>query len=64
MLFNGWFGPIGVSALFYAALVHHETGNETVWPVVSLVVFLSTLVHGISATPLTGAYGRSVGRSE
>lgn len=57
-LFAGWFGPIGVAALFYASLVLGRTGNQTVWEVGSLVVFASLVVHGVSATPLTGLYGR------
>jgi NhaP-type Na+/H+ or K+/H+ antiporter len=48
----GWFGPIGVSALFYLALEAERLGAD---PVVlaagSLVVAVSTVVHGMSGTP-------------
>jgi hypothetical protein len=59
--FVGWFGPIGVAALFYATLAVRETGIELVWPVVSLVVAGSILAHGVTATPITVWYG---GREE
>jgi NhaP-type Na+/H+ or K+/H+ antiporter len=57
-LFTGWFGPVGVAALFYAALAVHETNNNLIWVVGSLVICSSLLVHGLSATPLTMLYGR------
>ena len=58
MLFLGWFGPIGVSAAFYAALAWHETGRAEVWHVVSAVIAASTLAHGITAAPATLLYER------
>jgi sodium/hydrogen antiporter len=54
----GWFGPIGVSALLYATEAVRGTGQEVVWPVVSLIVCGSIVVHGTTATPLTRMYGR------
>lgn len=57
-LFVGWFGPIGIAALFYATLAVRETGIELVWPVVSLVVAGSILVHGGTSTLFTAWYGR------
>jgi NhaP-type Na+/H+ or K+/H+ antiporter len=57
-LFTGWFGPIGVAALFYATLAVRETQFDIVWVVGSLVICSSLLVHGLSATPLTMLYGR------
>lgn len=58
-LFLGWFGPIGVAALFYAALSLREIGAEEAWTVGSLVICASILVHGITAAPLTRLYGRT-----
>jgi NhaP-type Na+/H+ or K+/H+ antiporter len=63
-LFAGWFGPIGVAALFYATLAVHETQREIVWVVGTLVICASLLVHGLSATPLTMLYGRVAQREE
>lgn len=57
-LFTGWFGPIGVAALYYATLSRHTIGLEEAWVVGSLVVSCSVLVHGVSAAPLTRLYGR------
>jgi NhaP-type Na+/H+ or K+/H+ antiporter len=57
-LFTGWFGPVGVAALFYATLAVRETATDIVWVVGSLVICSSLLVHGLSATPLTMLYGR------
>lgn len=57
-LFVGWFGPIGVAAIFYAALSVRETGLRTGWVVGTLVVAGSILAHGVTAVPATLAYGR------
>ncbi|MGY1780608.1 cation:proton antiporter domain-containing protein [Geodermatophilus sp. SYSU D01036] len=58
--FLGWFGPIGVSALFYLAL---EAERLAVDPVVlaagSLVVAASTVVHGVSSSPGRVLYRRA-----
>jgi len=56
-LFLGWFGPIGVAALYYANLSLRETGAEAAWVVGSLLIIA---VHGVSAAPLTRLYGRRV----
>ena len=63
--FAGWFGPVGVAALFYAVFAIEHGAPEPVWAVVSMVVAASTLMHGISATPLTrrmGGLGRGAER--
>lgn len=57
--FLGWFGPIGVAAVFYAMLALRHTGQETAWHASSLVVFASILAHGMTAAPLAKRYGRS-----
>jgi NhaP-type Na+/H+ or K+/H+ antiporter len=57
-LFLGWFGPIGVAALFYANLSLRETGAEAAWVVGSLIITASIVVHGVSAAPFTRLYGR------
>ncbi len=58
--FLGWFGPIGVSALFYLAM---EAERLAVDPVVlaagSLVVAASTVVHGITSSPGRMLYRRT-----
>ncbi|MDP8947827.1 MAG: cation:proton antiporter, partial [Actinomycetota bacterium] len=57
-LFLGWFGPIGVAALFYANLSVSKAGVEEAWVIGSLIICASILVHGLSATPLTRLYGK------
>lgn len=54
----GWFGPIGVSALYYGLFIHRETGTETAWVAVSLLVAASLVVHGITAAPFGKCFGR------
>jgi NhaP-type Na+/H+ or K+/H+ antiporter len=57
-LFLGWFGPIGVAALYYANLSVNKAGVEDAWVVGSLIICASILAHGITAAPLTKLYGR------
>ncbi len=57
-LFLGWFGPIGVAALYYASLAPREVGVEEVWVVGSLIITASIIAHGMSAGPLTRLYGK------
>lgn len=58
-LFLGWFGPIGVAALFYASHAWNRTDLDVVWVVGSLVVCMSVFLHGVTAAPLTGLYGKA-----
>jgi len=63
-LFVGWFGPIGITSLFYATLAAQETGSEIVWTAVSLVVTGSILAHGATSTLFTLWYGQLAGDAE
>ena len=56
VLFAGWFGPVGISSLYYATLSTHESGLKEVWIIASLIVFASVLVHGFSARPFIHGY--------
>ena len=56
-LFAGWFGPIGVAALYYAA--EFAADLPALWPAVSLTVAASTLVHGATAAPFTRLYAKA-----
>ncbi len=56
--FAGWFGPIGVSALFYATLLADDGVSRSVWPVVAAVVTASVLAFGVTGAPLTRWLGR------
>jgi sodium/hydrogen antiporter len=60
-LFIGWFGPIGIAAIYYAALAEGEYELPLIWPVVSLVICASVVAHGVSGAPLTKRYRRIAG---
>ncbi|KAJ2713027.1 hypothetical protein H4R19_002453, partial [Coemansia spiralis] len=55
-LFAGWFGPIGVGALFFAEIVleeieaapdnFHIRSREIIEPIIAFLIFSSVLVHG------------------
>ncbi|GAA5929313.1 hypothetical protein JCM10213_006346 [Rhodosporidiobolus nylandii] len=53
-IFTGWFGPIGVSAIYYAILALHVLPDDRVvlrsviFPVVFFMALCSVIVHGIS----------------
>lgn len=51
--FAGWFGPVGVAALFYSAVALKHEAPHALWGIVTLVLALSMLIFGISGTPLT-----------
>jgi sodium/hydrogen antiporter len=57
-LFLGWFGPLGIGALYYAAFVFERTGHEEVWVAGTLVICASIIVHGMTATPFSHLYAR------
>jgi sodium/hydrogen antiporter len=58
MIFAGWFGPVGIAALYYALLAEKLTGLEMLWPVTSLMICVSVIPHGITATPFSRLLGR------
>lgn len=64
--FIGWFGPRGLNSLLLALLAvqGHVPGAETLLAVTGIVVIVSVLAHGISATPLAAWYGRKVAQAQ
>lgn len=57
--FTGWFGPMGVSALFYAAHSAHEGVHDPrLFVAVSLAVTASVVAHGLTASPFRRLYAR------
>ena len=64
VLLMGWFGPIGIAALFYATLALRHTGVRMVWTAGSIIIASSILVHGVTSTPFTKLYGRRTGYAE
>ncbi|MBW3639628.1 MAG: cation:proton antiporter, partial [Actinobacteria bacterium] len=58
-VFVGWFGPIGVSAVFYLALSADEGATDPrLFAAGTLAVAASTLAHGVTALPARRAYAR------
>jgi NhaP-type Na+/H+ or K+/H+ antiporter len=62
--FIGWFGPRGLNSLLLALLVVQNgvTNAEFLLAVTGIVVTVSVVMHGASATPLSILYGRAVER--
>lgn len=59
-VFYGWFGPMGVAAMFFITLALEEgVVHDSAWPSVALVVALSTAAHGVTAAPARHLYQRS-----
>lgn len=59
VLFGGWFGSVGVAAFYYSQFSMIQTGKEELWPIVSLVMCVSIVLHGITATYFTKLYGKN-----
>ncbi|MCZ2837537.1 cation:proton antiporter domain-containing protein [Modestobacter sp. VKM Ac-2985] len=61
-VFLGWFGPIGVSALFYLTFSEEEgVTDPRLWAAGTLVVAASTVAHGITSAPGRRIYRRVAG---
>ena len=63
--FIGWFGPRGLNSLLLALLVLHGgvEGAGFLLAATGVVVTISVVVHGASATPLSALYARAVERT-
>jgi NhaP-type Na+/H+ or K+/H+ antiporter len=63
--FIAWFGPRGLSALLLALLVVEANvpGATRLLAVTGVVVLVSVLVHGVTATPAARWYGEQVARA-
>ncbi len=61
-LFIGWFGPRGLASILFLliAVEHEEMARLTeIEAVVYVTVFLSVILHGATASPLSRLYGKS-----
>ncbi len=65
-LFMGWFGPRGLNSLLLALLVvqANAPNAEYLMAITGMVVVVSVLLHGISATPLASAYAARVAAAQ
>ena len=62
VLFIGWFGPRGLASILFLliAVEHEDMGRLTeIEAVVYVTVFLSVILHGATAAPLSRLYGRT-----
>ncbi|WP_339777138.1 cation:proton antiporter [uncultured Thalassospira sp.] len=60
-LFIGWFGPRGIASIIYLLIMVTLlgiSGYESLIACVALIVTISVIAHGISATPLSNALAR------
>ncbi len=48
VLLMGWFGPVGVAAMFYSMHIDKKHHYPELWPIVSFVIFASTVVFGFT----------------
>jgi NhaP-type Na+/H+ or K+/H+ antiporter len=60
--FLGWFGPRGIASILFALLVVEPMlpHSEEILAVVTVTVFLSVFLHGMTAAPFSRAYGKRV----
>jgi NhaP-type Na+/H+ or K+/H+ antiporter len=65
-LFIGWFGPRGLNSLLLVLLAVEANvpGAEYLMAVTGVVVLVSVIAHGASATPLSAWYGRKVAAAQ
>lgn len=62
VLWLGWFGPIGVAAIFYLGHVHEQGATDPrLWAAGTLVVATSTFLHGLTAGTSRVLYRRRTG---
>jgi NhaP-type Na+/H+ or K+/H+ antiporter len=57
----GWFGPIGIAAIYYAASASSHVHDPIIWHASSALIFASIVVHGVTAAPFTRLYARRAG---
>jgi len=61
ILFIGWFGPRGIASILYLLLLVQYlgvSGYETLVATGIQTIFLSVLLHGVTAAPVAKRYGR------
>jgi NhaP-type Na+/H+ or K+/H+ antiporter len=60
--FIGWFGPRGLASLLLALLAVRAgfPNSETILAIAGVVVTVSVVLHGMTATPLAGWYANRV----
>ena len=59
VLLLGWFGPIGIAALFYAVLSIKKAGYEKAVPITLAVITGSVFIHGLTSVPFSRFYHKN-----
>ena len=64
--FIGWFGPRGLSSLLLALLIVEAGAPDAVrlLTITGIVVLISALAHGVTATPVSSWYGRRIAQAK
>lgn len=64
--FIGWFGPRGLNSMLLALLVVQASAPdaERLLAITGVVVVVSVVLHGMSATPLSASYARRVAAAQ
>lgn len=61
-VYLGWFGPVGVAAVFYLTLEAQRLGlSHTTTAAAAMVIVASTVAHGLTAAPGRVLYRRATG---
>lgn len=65
-LFVGWFGPRGLASIVFSVIVLDSNipNGEFISVVVTTTVFLSAILHGITAAPATDALAKKLGHQQ
>ncbi len=64
-LFMGWFGPRGLASIVFVVLVQDEMlpHSGILFATVTWTILLSILLHGLTANPMSKAYGARISES-
>jgi NhaP-type Na+/H+ or K+/H+ antiporter len=65
VLYMGWFGPRGIATILYVLIVidvEAIAAGQLIYDVAVITVFISVLLHGLSAAPLSEWYGKWVAK--
>lgn len=62
-VFLGWFGPVGVAAIYYALHAREMLHDPRTWTITSAAVTASVVLHGVTASIGVSIYGRIAGNA-
>ena len=64
-LFIGWFGPRGLASIVFGVIVlnEHLPGGDIIRQVIGATIFLSVVLHGVSANPFVKSLAKTIQKS-